>query len=653
MFSVHRNPKNPIITPDASSPWRDYEAFNGSPVFVDGKDGQELNLIYRASSKPKKFAEGNFILSTVGRAVLGKKGQFIDNIQLISPEESWERFGCEDPRVTKIGDTYYIFYTALSAYPFHADGIKVAVAMSKDMKTITERHLVTPFNAKAMSLFPEKINGKYTVIFAAHTDQPPTKISIAQFDRIEDLWNEKAWFAWHEKINDQILDIPKKDGDHLEIGAAPIKTRYGWLLVYSHIQNYHSTDPIFGVEAVLLDLKNPKKVIAKTKGPFMVPETDYEKNGVVKNITFPSGTLIVDRKLHVYYGGADTVCASAEMSLEALLSSMEYFDLSERPLSFSVYKKKHVLQRVGKKPLLEPVKGSVWESRAVFNPSAVAIDDQVHVVYRAMSGDNTSYIGYASSHDAVTIDYRSPEPIYGPHMAFENKNIPNANSGCEDPRLTIIGKKIFMAYTAFNGTDTPHIALTSIDINDFKNRFWKWTEPYLISADGVDDKDGALMSEKVKGKYALIHRVNRKVCIDYSETLKFENRNKFENRQILEARPGMWDTQKVGINTVPIVTEKGLLTLYHGIDVDGVYRVGAILLDNQNPEKVLARTAMPILEPVMSYEKKGQINNVVFPCGMVLRTNKSKKIVYVYYGGADSVVGVAEIALENMLELFD
>ena len=99
---------------------------------------------------------------------------------MIAPEEDWERFGCEDPRVTKIDDKYYIFYTALSVYPFAAEGIKVAVAVTKDFKKIEERHLVTPFNAKAMVLFPEKINGKYVALLTAHTDTPPVKICLGR-----------------------------------------------------------------------------------------------------------------------------------------------------------------------------------------------------------------------------------------------------------------------------------------------------------------------------------------------------------------------------------------------------------------------------------------------------------------------------------------
>ena len=133
MFSIKRSKNNPIIKPNPDHEWESYATFNCCPIKV----GKTTHILYRALSAPKKFESTNFSLSTIGKD--GKP---------------WERYGCEDPRVSYIDGMYYIFYTALSLFPFRGDGIKVAVAVSKDLKTIKERHLVTPFNAKAMSLFP-------------------------------------------------------------------------------------------------------------------------------------------------------------------------------------------------------------------------------------------------------------------------------------------------------------------------------------------------------------------------------------------------------------------------------------------------------------------------------------------------------------------
>src|SRR3989344_4724050 len=100
-------------------------------------------------------------------------------------------------------------------------------------------------------------------------------------------------------------------------------------------------------------------------------------------------------------------------------------------------------------------------------------------LYRALSGDNTSTIGYASSIDGVRINERLSEPIYVPREDFESKKIEGGNSGCEDPRLTKIGNNLYMCYTAFDGIGPPRVAVTSIGEKDFLSRRWKWKKPRL------------------------------------------------------------------------------------------------------------------------------------------------------------------------------
>jgi predicted GH43/DUF377 family glycosyl hydrolase len=202
-----------------------------------------------------------------------------------------------------------------------------------------------------------------------------------------------------------------------------------------------------------------------------------------------------------------------------------------------------------------------------------------------------------------------------------------------------------MTYTAYNGAKPPMIALTSISLADFVKNKWDWEEPILISKDGEDDKDGVILPVKIKDKYVLIHRVNHRVVVDYSPTLNFYNRNNFENHVILEPRPGMWDSRKVGVAMTPIRTSKGWLMLYHGIGDDGWYRVGAALLDLNDPTKVIARSPFPIFESQTDYEKNGVVNNVVFPCGAVIRNGT----LFVYYGAADKSIGVATIKLKDLL----
>jgi len=644
MSAIKRSKFNPIVKPSPEVDFESYATFNGCPI-IKGKD---TFLLYRAQSTPQNFESLTFSMSTICKAIEKASGKWEPQGQLVTPIEEWEKFGCEDPRVSYIDGKYYIFYTALSLFPFRGEGIKVAVAISKDLKKIDERHLVTPFNAKAMSLFPEKILGKYTVIFAAHTDNGSlAKISIAQFTKIEDMWNEKKWDKWHSQIDDFSLNIPRKDSEQIEIGSPPVKTPFGWLLIYSHIQKYFSDNKIFGISAVLLDLKNPQKVIAQTKTPFMVPEEKYERDGIVKNITFPSGALLKDDILKVFYGGADTVCAYAEMSLMGLLSSMKFFNEKDIPNRVLEYRDRHTFKRLSNEPMLTPIFDHKWESRAVFNPAALEVDGTVHILYRAMSEDNTSTVGYAKSTNMKTVKIRAENPVYVPRTPFEEKRIPNGNSGCEDPRLTLIGKNVYITYTAYNGVDTPRIAISSITLKNFVCGVWKWSDPVLISKDGVDDKDGALFPEKIKGKYALIHRVNHCICVDYSETLEFKNRNQFKDIVIMRPRPGMWDSRKVGIAMSPMMSKHGWVLIYHGIGDDGVYRVGAALLQVSDVEKVIARTSYPIFEPETYFEKNGQINNVVFPCGAAIKNDT----LYIYYGGADSVVAVAAMKMKDLFEV--
>ena len=107
----------------------------------------------------------------------------------------------------------------------------------------------------------------------------------------------------------------------------------------------------------------------------------------------------------------------------------------------------------------------------------------------------------------------------------------------------------------------------------------------------------------------------------------------------------MWDGEKVGIAGPPVKTKRGWLLLYHGVSKGRKYRVGAVLLDLEDPTQIKARTAVPVFEPEESYERNGLVPNVVFPCNLIIR----KGVVYIYYGAADSVIGVATIGLEDLL----
>lgn len=634
MYVVKRSEHNPVLIPNKDHYWEEFATFNMCPVWK----GKTIYGFYRAISAVDKITKQQQT-SIIG---LGKSKDgihFEDRMPFIIPEEPWDVHGCEDPRVTFFEGKYYIFYTALSDYPFNKDNIKVGVAISKDLKKIDERHLITPFNAKAMTLFPERINGKITVIFSAHTDMPPAKMAIAKLDKIEQLWDPIFWQGWIENIDSQTVDFRRNEYDHLEVGAPPVKTKYGWLLIYSHIQNYFEhpdhLDRIFGIEAVLLDINDPTKIIGRTKGPILAPEESYELSGYIANVIFPTGTLLEKDRLSIYYGAADTTTCVAYISLKDLISSM-YIETSE-----DWYFKRGLTN-----PIISPKPENKWESFATFNPAAIYLKNKIHILYRTLSDDNTSFIGYASSQDGFTISERLLEPIYIPREDFEMKKINNGNSGCEDPRITQIEQNLYICYTAYDSIGPPRVAVSSISVKDFLAHNWNWSKPALITPPGFDDKDTCILPEKLKDGYFVLHRVGNEICGDYLDSLDFDKDVINKCIRIIGPRVNAWDSSKVGISAPPIKTKYGWLLLYHGVSKShNTYRVGVLLLDLKDPAIVLARSSDAIFEPVEDYEKIGVVNNVVFPCGMVVKGD----LLYIYYGGADKVVGVATMKLSVLL----
>jgi predicted GH43/DUF377 family glycosyl hydrolase len=632
MYVIRRSSHNPLIAPSSEKQWEAQGTFNPTPI----KRGNITHLLYRALGRPDALMTPAGI-STIGKALSMDGHHFQNRRQFIVPEYDWEKYGCEDPRVTFFEGKYYIFYTALGGMPFGPGNIKVAVAISKDLETIEEKHLITPFNAKAMTLFPERINGKITAILTAHTDEPPAKICIVQCDKIEQLWDLSFWEEWHSKIDEHRINPLRFEHDHVEVGATPIKTKDGWLLLYSYIQNYFGGgERVFGIEALLLDLKNPLAIASRTKGPILVPEETYEKYGIVPNIVFPSGALLhKNGRLDVYYGAADTVCARASLNLPDLLNAL------------SPNRRIDLVVRAKENPILKPVESHAWEKKAVFNAAAIDLNDTVHILYRAMGDDNTSVMGYAASKNGVKISERDAEPAYKPREDFEMKKR-EGNSGCEDPRITKIGSTIYMTYTAYDGEHPTRVALTSISQKDFLAKRWdKWAKPQLTTPDKVNDKDTALFPEKIKGQYMLLHRIDPQLCADFLDTLDFSQSKLTRCIEIMGPRLGMWDSVKIGIAGPPIKTDKGWLLIYHGVSKTGTYRLGAVLLDLKNPSLLISRTVDTIFEPIEEYEKKGVVPNAVFSCGAVLRGDT----LYIYYGGADTVLAVAKCSLKKLLKI--
>lgn len=633
MFVIHREEDNPIIKPLRQNLWESVATTNPSAVH----DESGVRMYYRAIGNPDALTSSQDLLSTIGTTFSEDGIHFHSRSQVIAPKELWDAYGCEDPRATFFEGKWYVFYTALGGYPFGPDNIKVAVAVGDSPEEFTERHLVTPFNAKAATLFPERINGDVVLMLTVHTDwtqeHPKSTIGIARAKNIQDFWEPTFWEKWHENLPDHAISgLLRSDDDHVEVGAPPIKTEAGWLFLYSYAQHYYDERKrIFSVEAALLNFDDPKIITSRTY-PFLVPEETYEQYGLVPNVVFPSSATVYNDKLEIWYGAADTVCAKATVRLSDLLRSLSLTNTSR------------TLIRSTENPILRP-QGNGFEESAVFNTASFDFEGSIYLLYRAMGSDNTSTIGCAKTKDGIHIDERFDSPIYVPRADFEQKKgDPNGNSGCEDPRVSIIGNILHMTYTAYDGVHPAHGAYTSISLDDFRNDNWDaWKMPVLITPRDIDDKDVGLLPKTIEGNYLMYHRVSNNICVDIIHSLSFE---KPISRciEILLPREGMWDSVKVGIAGPPIHIENGWLLIYHAVSHSGVYRFGVALL-KEDGVTVIARTADPIFEPVESYEKDGVVNKVVFSCGAVVRDDT----IFVYYGGGDRVIGVATGSMKKII----
>lgn len=317
------------------------------------------------------------------------------------------------------------------------------------------------------------------------------------------------------------------------------------------------------------------------------------------------------------------------------------------------------LKRSENNPILKPSHYPNWESVAAFNPSAVAIDGKIHIIYRAIGIGDVSVLGHAESNDGTSISKRSPMPAYHQGIGRNKKDAslpPVAyvsgggwSGGCEDPRLTLIDGKVYMLYTAFDGWGSVRIAMTHISLDDFIANRWNWKKPVLISAPGEVQKNWVLFPEKIKGKYALLHAISPSIMIDYVDSLDDFDGTTFI-KSVHQDSP-LWVMRDRGIRGVgpaPIKTEYGWLVLYHAMEErdPNRYKLFAMILDLKDPTKVLYRSKQAILEPDEWYENNGHKWGVIYSCGAVVKDGK----LFVYYGGADMVSCVAAADLEKFLK---
>lgn len=347
-MAIFRSTLNPIIKPEDVKPSRpDYEvicAFNAgvtrmedevvlmlrvaerpindnkevylSPI-CDVKTSTLITKIFDKNTPGFDFSDSRVIGTPEGiyltsishlRVARSKDGVHFDIEEkpALFPDNEYEVYGIEDPRITHIEDTYYINYSAISSI-----GITTCLASTKDFKSFKRHGVIFHPDNKDVEIFPEKINGKY---YALH------RPSSAVFKRNE-VWIAESpdLICWGN--HKYLMGTRKGYWDEGRVGgsAVPFRVKEGWLEIYHGATKDHR----YCLGAVLLDADEPWKIIARCEKPIMEPEADYEVNGFFGNVIFNCGVLHEEDKVKIYYGAADTYMGYAEVPIEDIYNSLK------------------------------------------------------------------------------------------------------------------------------------------------------------------------------------------------------------------------------------------------------------------------------------------------------------------------------------------
>lgn len=332
------------------------------------------------------------------------------------------------------------------------------------------------------------------------------------------------------------------------------------------------------------------------------------------------------------------------------------------------------LNKCSENPILTAKEGSLWEDLCVLNPACIYEDGYFYLFYRAAGNDEKHIIsiGLAKSKDGVHFERCFDKPILSPREGDPEGN------GMEDPRVIKIDGIYYMTY-ASRPYPTGKFWLPNVRREDYCS--FKTlpdsapasirncnTITYLAMSDDMvnwhrcgrltdsrhEDRDVLIFPEKINDKFVMLSRSHNRVgeeygCdvpsiwISYSDDLL-----EWDNYKLLCTAKESWEAKKIGGSTAPIKTDKGWLVLYHGVEDKqrGEYKVGALLLDLNDPEKILARTKEPIMIPEYDYETKGLYSGCVFPTGAVV----VDETLYVYYGAADKYCCQATCNINEFVE---
>jgi predicted GH43/DUF377 family glycosyl hydrolase len=279
---------------------------------------------------------------------------------------------------------------------------------------------------------------------------------------------------------------------------------------------------------------------------------------------------------------------------------------------------------------------------SVFNPGATLLPDGTTLLLcRVEDRRGHSHLCVARSANGVDNWRIDPQPT----LLAEPERFPEELWGIEDPRITYVQElaRYAVVYTAYT-RDGPGVSLAlTEDFHDFE-RYGVVMPP--------EDKDAALLPRRIGGQWALIHRPvsapRAHMWISYSRDLRHWGDHKI----MLEARRGgWWDANKIGLSPPPIETPQGWLVIYHGVRQTAagcIYRLGLALFDLQAPQVCVKRSDEWIFAPQQSYEQRGDVDNVVFPCGYTLAPDGDT--IYLYYGAADTSIALATGSVRGLID---
>ncbi|WP_291287461.1 pesticidal protein Cry7Aa [Flavobacterium sp.] len=323
----------------------------------------------------------------------------------------------------------------------------------------------------------------------------------------------------------------------------------------------------------------------------------------------------------------------------------------------------------------------VFEELGVLNPAIYQEGNTVHMFYRAAKKGNFSTIGYCRFEGPQTLVERSTTPIFAPDFIYEIH-------GVEDPRITKIDAVFYMTYVTYDGMNACGALATSKDLKTFKkkgiitpkfilNEFTNLIRKHLqnpsiakILAFNMEknypltetmkenlyvwDKNVVFFPKKINGKFVALHRLFPSIQIftfekktDLTDEFWKDYLKNLPDHIVMEPKFDH-ETSHIGPGAPPIETNEGWLLIYHSAERREkglVYHASAALLDLENPAKVIARLANPIITPSEYYERHGYVNYVVFPTGTAIFDD----LLYIYYGAADDKIAVASLNLKDLL----